>query len=248
MTRPPRARIACRSRIARAVQAWRSLGGISASWVDGSASAVLGDASSTKCGYTGIGTQQVRSGSPHSIAEPTLATTDSDWGRPRTSAATKLDAKTPKCPTHGLLTNREFACNGRHRVAVLVEPGGMAYLVSGKSAYAPSALDAVAIQMGVDSRSVHAVGEDEFLDAGAADVVLDEKRKVVLSEPPSPLSGRLNFCFGPFTIRGSPEKFSQVRGPSKGVGVTSHYLHNVVEITTFPLLNGLIPCPVAGRP
>jgi len=71
-----------------------------------------------------------------SSAEPTLATTDTAWGQPSTSAAAQLDAKTPKCPTHGLLANPELECKGRHRVAVLVEPDSTVHLFSGKPAYA----------------------------------------------------------------------------------------------------------------
>jgi hypothetical protein len=159
-----------------------------------------------------------------------------------------LDAKRPKCPTNGLLANPVFECNGRHRVAALVEPGRVAYLFSGKPADPSRALDAVAIQMRVDSRAVHAVGEDQLLDAGATYVVPDQMRNLVLSEPSLMLTRRLGFCCDRVTMSRRREEFPQVRGPTRGVGVTSHYLHNVVEITTFPLLNGLIPCPVAGRP
>lgn len=88
-------------------------------------------------------------GSPDSNAE------HPGWGQPRTSVAAQLDAKTPKCPTNGLLANPEFECNGGHRVAALVEPGGMVHLFSGQPADPSRALDAVAIQMRVDSRAVH---------------------------------------------------------------------------------------------
>jgi hypothetical protein len=151
-----------------------------------------------------------------------------------------LDANTPKCPTNGLLADPEFECNGRHRVAALVEPGGVVHLFSGKPADPSRALDAVAIQMRVDSGAVHAVGEDQLLDAGAPAVVLDEKRNLVLSEPPLPLSGRLIFCFDRVTMRRRLEEFPQLSGHAKGVGITSHYLHSlgVVGITTFSLTRG----------
>jgi hypothetical protein len=45
--------------------------------------------------------------------------------------------------------------------------------------------------MSVDSRAVDAVGGDQLLYAGSTDVVLAEKRNLVPSEPPLPLSGRL---------------------------------------------------------
>ena len=133
------------------------------------------------------------------------------------SATAQLDANTPKCPTNGLLADPEFECNGRHRVAALVEPGGVVHLFSGKPADPSRALDAVAIQMRVDSGAVHAVGEDQLLDAGAPAVVLDEKRNLVLSEPPLPLSGRLIFCFDHVTTSRSRDEFSQFRAPPRGL-------------------------------
>jgi len=179
---------------------------------------------------SGARTQQVRSGSLRLQRRA-----DSGWGQPRTSAAAQLDAKRPKCPTNGLLANPEFECNGRHRVAALVEPGRVVYLFSGKPADPSRALDAVAIQMRVDSRAVHAVGDDQLLDAGATYVVRDQMRNLVLSEPPLPLSGRLIFCFDRVTTSRSRKEFSQFRAPPRGVGVTSHYLHSVVEEATFCL-------------
>jgi hypothetical protein len=133
-------------------------------------------------------------------------------------------------------------------VAALVEAGRVVYLFSGKPADPSQALDAVAVQMRVDSRAVHAVGEDQLLDAGATYVVPDQMRNLVLSEPPLPLSGRLIFCFDRVTTSRSREEFSQFRAPPRGVGVTSHYLHSVVIFTTFWLPSAHFSCPIARRP
>ena len=129
------------------------------------------------------------------------------------SATAQLDANTPKCPTNGLLADPEFECNGLRRVAVLVELGGMAHLFSGELAHASRALDAVAIEVSIDSCAVNAVGDDEVIHAGAAHVILDETRNLVLSESPLMLSRRLGFCFDSVTMTRSQEKFPQVACP-----------------------------------